>query len=145
MGILSTALTNLAAVPVGGVTSYALDSTPDALIPAQLPALVILPEWSGTWPGLEPSGFIAGDGQLSVQIAHVLLIAPVAGGLGLRGTLPPLIAAIDTYVEAMAADPTLDDALMIPLRLHVRPGVVRYAGVDYHGATFFHTWQLRLA
>ncbi|MBN2303075.1 MAG: hypothetical protein JXQ72_01270 [Anaerolineae bacterium] len=142
MGTLATALDNLTAIPVSGVTSYALDEMPDSLGSAQLPALVILPEVGGEGPGLEPSGFTAGDGELTVRVAHVLLLAPVTEGLGLRGTLPALADAIDTYVEALAGNPTLDGALLTALRCTVRAGVVRYGGIDYHGATFMHTWTL---
>ena len=77
MGVLRTALDNLAAVSVTGMTSYALEDTPDALTRAQLPALVILPELGGESPGLEANTFSAGDGQLTIEVAHVLLLEPV--------------------------------------------------------------------
>jgi hypothetical protein len=145
MGVLASALDNLAAVAVSGVTSYAPDETPDALARSQLPALVILPELAPEAPGLEPNSFSAGDGRLTVEIAHVLLLAPVTAGLGLRGSLPALAAAIDAYAEALAADPTLNGALPVALRFRVRAGVVRYAGLDYHGAVFTHTWTLHVS
>jgi hypothetical protein len=145
MGVLTTALENLAAVTVEGVTSYALAETPEALTGAQLPALVIVPELGGAWPGLEPNGFNAGAGRLTVEVAHVLLIAPVAQGAGMRGTLPALADAIDAYVTALAGDPMLNEALPRPLRFTVRAGVVRYGDVAYHGATFVHTWMLHVA
>ena len=144
MGVLRTALDNLAAVSVTGVTSYALDDTPDALTRAQLPALVILPELGGESPGLEASGFSAGDGQLTIEVAHVLMLEPVTGGLGFRGALPPVADAIDTYTAALAGDPTLDGALPVALRFRVRAGVVSYAGMEYHGAVFTHTWRLHV-
>lgn len=144
MGVLADALAYLATVDVTGVTSYALGDTPNALARAQLPALVIQPEWSGESPGIEPSIFKAGRGSLTVQVAHVLLVAPVAGGLGQRGVLPTLIDLIDAYAAAMTADPTLGGTLPTALRFSVRAGVVPYAGVDYHGATFLHTWTLYL-
>src|SRR5688572_28692387 len=43
------ALNRLGAIAVPGVTSYALDETPDTLGGAQLPALVSAPEWGGDW------------------------------------------------------------------------------------------------
>ena len=89
--MLMTALDNIAAVVVSGITSYALDETPDSLTTAQLPALVILPELSGEMPGLLPSGFSAGMGQVTAQIAHVLLVAPVAHGIGSKTLLPDLM------------------------------------------------------
>jgi hypothetical protein len=143
-GILAGALANLANVSVTGVTSYAVDETPDALARAQLPALVIMPELGGESPGLEPSGFSAGDGKLAVRVTHLLLIVPVMGGIGLRGALVDLADYIDLYVDAMAADPLLDGALATALRFSMRAGVVRYGGVDYHGAAFTHTWTLHV-
>jgi len=144
MGVFADALNQLAAVTVSGVTSYAPGETPGALTRAQLPALVIVPELGGESPGLEPNLFTAGDGQLAVEVAHVLILAPVAAGLGLRGALPALASAMDAYIEAMAAHPTLDGALPGALRLRVRAGVVRYGGLDYHGAVFTHVWTLRV-
>ncbi len=144
MGVWAAALANLAAVAVSGVTSYALDQTPEFLGGAALPALIILPELSGESPGLEPSPFAAGAGRLAAQVAHVLLLAPVASGMGQRGALPRLVDLVDGYVEAMAADPLLGGALPVALRFQVRAGVVRYGGVDYHGATFLHTWVLNV-
>lgn len=139
------ALERLSAIAVPGVTSYALGETPDALVGAQLPALVIAPEWSGDWPGLAPSGFTAGFGRLAARVAHVLLVAPVAGGAGSHAALPALAAAIDAYIAALAADPTLGGALVRPAQVRVTVGVAPYGGVDYHAATFLHEWALRLA
>jgi hypothetical protein len=144
MGVLATALDNLAAVTVSGVTSYAPDDTPDSLARAQLPALIIVPELGGESPGLEPNSFNAGDGRLTVEVAHVLLLAPITAGLGIRGALPALADAIDAYTEALAAVPTLNGALPVALRFRVRAGVVRYGAVDYHGVVFTHTWMLHV-
>jgi hypothetical protein len=144
MGVLAAALDQLAAVSVSGVTSYAPDEAPDALTRAQLPALIILPELGGESPGLEPNMFSAGDGVLTIRVAHLLLVAPVTGGIGLRGTLPLLADAIDAYADATAADPTLGGALPQALCFNVRAGVVRYAGIEYHGAVFTHTWTLHV-
>jgi hypothetical protein len=144
MGQFATALANLAAVAVSGVTSYAVEATPDALTGAQLPALIILPEVGGESPGFAPSTLAAGIGTLSVRVTHLLLIAPVAVGLGLRGALPAVIDAVDAYTEALADDPTLGGALAMALHVSVQVGVMRYAGVDYHGAAFTHTWALRV-
>jgi len=144
MGVLETALTNLASVTVPGVTSVALDDAPDRFARAQLPALVIMPEVGADSPGLQPVGFSAGDARLTVQIAHVLLAAPVTAGLGRRGALPELIALVDRYTTALAADPTLDGALPLPLTFEVQLGTVQYGGVSYYGAVFQHTWVLHV-
>ncbi|MGQ9850859.1 MAG: hypothetical protein ACUVSU_12515 [Aggregatilineaceae bacterium] len=144
MGTLSVALQNLAAVSLPGVTRIPLEATPGALARVALPALVIVPELSGESPGLEPNPFAAGAGRLTVQVAHALLLAPLAGGAGLGAALSSLTALLDAYVAALAADPTLGGALVVPLRLRLRTGVVAYGGVDYHGAVFTHTWTLQV-
>ena len=144
MGALSTALERLAAVSLPGVTSIPLETTPGALARVALPALVIVPELGGESPGLEPNPFAAGTGRLVVQVAHVLLLAPLTGGAGTGAALSSLTALLDAYVAALAADPTLGGALIAPLRLRLRTGVVGYGGVDYHGAVFTHTWTLQV-
>ena len=144
MGVLEQALANLAAVNVAGATSYALGATPERLTRAQLPALLILPDAAREAEGAQPNAFSAGDARLRVQVAHVLLSAPVAAGMGRRDAWPALIPLVDAYVEALAADATLGGALPVPLRFTVRMGVVRYGGVDYWGATFRHLWTLHV-
>jgi len=144
MGALSTALERLEAVSVSGVSSIPLAETPGALARVALPALIVVPELSGESPGLEPNPFAPGTGYLVVQVAHVLLLAPLTGGAGTGAALSALATALDAYLAALAADPTLGGVLMAPLRVRVRAGVVRYGGVDYHGAVFTHIWTLQV-
>lgn len=144
MGALSTALSRLAEVAVTGVNSLPLATTPETLARVALPALVIVPELSGESPGLEPNPFAAGSGRLTVQVAHALLLAPLTGGAGLGAVLASLVGTVDAYIAALAADPTLGGALVAPLGVRVRTGVVRYGGADYHGAIFTHTWTLQV-
>lgn len=143
MGVLGMALASLAAIEVQGVTSYALGAAPERLGRAHLPALILVPEAGGAGEGLAQAGFSAGEARLSVRIAHVLIAAPLTAGTG-RGSLPELIALIDAYAEALAADPRLGGALPLPLRFRVQIGPVRWGGIDYHGATFLHEWTLHL-
>lgn len=144
-GPLATALAALGAQTVAGVTVYALDEMPNALTGAQLPALVIVPELGGSAPGLEPNQFTAGGGQFQVEIAQLLLVAPVTSGLGGRGVLLTVAGALDGVLAALAADATLDGALQVPLTCRAQVGVVHYAGVDYHGARLTHRWQMQIA
>jgi hypothetical protein len=83
-------------------------------------------------------------GQVTAQIAHVLLVAPVVSGMGSKTLLPDLVTLIDAYVAALAGDPTLGGALALALTFTIRAGVVRYGGVEYHGAVFTHTWVMNL-
>ncbi len=144
MGVLEQALANLAAVNVAGVASYALGETPQRLTRAQLPALLIVPDAAHEAQGAQPNAFSAGDARLQVQIVHTLLSTPLAGGMGRRDAWPQLVALVDAYVEALAADALLGGALPVPLRFSVRMGVVRYGGVDYWGAVFRHMWTLHV-
>jgi hypothetical protein len=144
MGTFAQALSNLAALAVPGVTSYALADAPARLSGAQLPALLILPELSGEAPGLEPNRFSPGNGRITVQIVHALLLAPVSAGLGARGSYPALAALVDAYLTTLAADPTLGGALAVPLRAHLRWGVLRYGDLDCFGASFAHSWILQI-
>ncbi len=65
-------------------------------------------------------------------------------GLGRRGSLPDLIALVDSYVAALAADPTLSGALPLPLTFEVQLGTLHYGGVTYYGAVFLHSWVLHV-
>lgn len=144
-GTLVAALDYLGSMVVLGVHNYAPEQTPGALSGAQLPALVIAPELGGRAPGLEPNRFTANAGRLEIDVAHLLLVAPVAGGGGLRTTLRDVAVAIDSYLLTLTAAPTLGGNLPLPLRCAVRLGVVRYADIDYHGAVFIHHWVLDVA
>ncbi len=150
MGVFTTALDNLAAVEVQGVQSYPLGDTPDSLTRAQLPALILMPEAGDDSRGMhsrgmQPTGFSAGDARLSVQIAHVLIYGPAADGAGRRAALPDLVALIDDYTAALAADPKLGGALPLALTFAVRVGIVRYGGTAYYGAVFTHDWVLHVS
>lgn len=144
MGKLATALSNLAAISVQGATSYALGDTPEGLTRTHLPALVIFPEVGGASPGVQPTGFSDGDATVTTQIAHVLIYGPAAANLGRRGSLPDLVDLIDSYIEALADNPTLSGALPVPLCFTMQIGIVRYGGVEYYGVTFLHTWVLHI-
>jgi len=144
MSSLGAALDVLAAREVDGGRSYGLGATPGALSGAQLPALVIAPEWGRSAGGLEPNPFAAGHGEFTVEVVHALIVSPAAAGLGPRGALPAVVVAADAVIAALAANPDLDGTLARPLRCAVTLGIVPWAGVDYHGALFRHTWTLRI-
>ena len=139
MGALSTALAKLAALTVSGATSFALDETPGALARVQLPALIVVPELGGESPGLEPSGFSAGDGRL------------VVGGMSCTGcgdgrqrvARHRIGTAIDATIAALASDHAGRGAGR-PAARAVRAGVVSFGGADYHGVVFTHTWTLHV-
>jgi len=43
---------------------------------------------------------------------------------------------------AIAADLTLDEALLAPARVAVEAGVFAYAESDFYGCAFRHTWMM---
>ena len=151
---LRDALTRLAGLKAPGIANnYAIERLPAVLDRSQAPALLVL------LPGLqerEPSlfreqgeaftslTFSAGPRQATVRVTHLLLVAPLVAGAGLRSHLPDLVDGIDACLAAIAADVTLGDALAEPTRMRVEPGVFRYGGVDWQGCAFRHRWLLEL-
>ncbi len=144
------ALDRLAALVVAGAAhNYGLDTVPDSVNRAQLPALLVLPGepqesrlFKDRAEGFHALAF--GDGARSVTytVTHLLLVAPVAAGRGAQSHLPALIDLIDAYVATVAADVTLDGALAEPMQVKIEPGTYKYGAVVYHGCAFRHTWRM---
>lgn len=142
-----TAFTNLAAISVPGVqTSFDLDALPNTLPAADLPALApAFPEALGLLSEDE-QGFstLTYDGaawQATLHVEHVLYWSPAWSDAGLSAALPDLITAVDSYLGAISADPTLNGALDRELWIsRIVPGVVTYAGVRFYGVRFRHLW-----
>lgn len=142
-----TALTNLAGLTVAGVAhNYDVDAVPDALHRAQLPALLVLPveveNEAQPGQGFEALAFSAGARTVTYGVTHLLLVAPVSAGAGLRSHLPLLIDLIDAYFAALGDAVTLDGTLLGPARVRVEPGTFTHGEVQYHGCAFRHTWLL---
>ena len=142
-----TAFEKLAAISVTGVaTSYDLDGLPGNLPAADLPALV------PTFPARVGAGADEGAGlsaltydgaawTSALHVDHVLYWTPAWSGAGLSAVLPDLVTAIDSYLDAVGADGTLDGALDRELEImSVEPGLVEYGGVRFYGVRFRHRW-----
>ena len=148
MTLFRTALTSLSALSVTGVSNnFDLDVVPDDLSRAQLPALLVLPVeiednelLRQRGQGFEAVAFGGGPRSVTYTVTHLLLVAPVSAGRGLRSHLPLLIDLIDDYFAALGADVTLGGALLEPTQVRVEPGVFKHSDVDYHGCAFRHTW-----
>ncbi len=150
MTLFRTALTQLASFNVAGVAhNYDVDAVPDELSRAQLPALLVLPveiqddalfKQRGT--GFEAIAFSDGARTVTYTLTHLLLVAPVSAGVGLRSHLPPLIDLIDDYFAALGDDVTLGGALLEPVRVRVEPGTFAHGDLLYHGCAFRHTWLM---
>ena len=147
-----TALTTLAALNVNGVAhNYDLDTVPDDLSRAQLPALLVLPVeveddalFKQRSAGFEAVAFSGGPRTVTYTVTHLLLVAPVNAGRGLRTHLPQLIDLIDDYFAALGSDVTLGGALLEPAQVRVEPGVFEHGHAHYHGCAFRHTWLVEV-
>lgn len=149
------ALSALADMVVPGVSiSYDVDATPDHLNRGGLPALLLLPlETPATetrrlfaerGDGFESVAFSDGIRTVNFTVTHLLVVAPVSSGRGLRDHLPALIDLIDAYFGALAARVTLEGHLEEPAQVQVEPGVFAYGGVDYYGCAFRHRWVVQI-
>lgn len=150
MALFRTALTELAGLNVTGVAhNYDVDTVPDDLSRAQLPALLVLPVdveedalFRQSGGGFEAVAFADGARTVVYTATHLLLVAPVSAGAGLRSHLPLLIDLIDDYFAALGDDVTLGGTLLEPVRVRVEPGVFTHGERPYHGCAFRHTWVM---
>lgn len=146
------ALDRLALLSVPGVVaSYGVETVPDTIHRGQLPALLALPIrteadsqtlFADRGGGFEAVAFENGPRTVTYTVTHLLIVAPESAGSGLRSHLPALIDLTDAYMQALAADVTLNDALVEPARVRVEPGVFDYGEVAYVGCAFRHTWVM---
>ena len=144
------ALSQLTQLSVAGIrNNYDIDQLPEALHSPQLPALLALPIelereriFQQREDSLQLAAFSGAAKSVSYRLTHLLLVAPVDAGLGLRTHLPLLIDLVDSYSAALAADITLGDRLQLPARVSIEPGVFSYGGGEYFGCAFRHIWLL---
>ena len=152
MATFRTALTNLSALAVAGVTrNYDVDAVPDEVSRTQLPALLVLPGETDDsdvtkerGKGFEAIAFSSGAKTVTYTVTHLLLVAPVSAGRGMRSHLPGLIDLIDAYFAAFKSIVTIDGALLEPAHVKVQPGVFQYGESLYHGCAFRHTWLMEV-
>ncbi|MBI1280543.1 MAG: hypothetical protein GC179_20640 [Anaerolineaceae bacterium] len=149
---IRAALTRLASLTVSGVThNYDVDTVPDSLNRVQLPALLVLPITPPTTKitrtasdGFESIAFSSGPRTITVNVTHLLLVAPVEAGRGTRSHLPKVVDFMDAYCTTLAADPLLNNTLLEPARVKLEPGDFTYGHAAYHGCAFRHTWVIQV-
>ena len=152
MSLFRTALTNLAALSISGVhVNYDVAAVPDEISRGQLPALLVLPGdsdssslFSERGQGFQAVAFSQGPRTVTYTLTHLLLVAPVSAGKGLRSHLPLLIDLIDAYFAALSEDVTLSGALLEPVHVQVEPGTFTHGNTDYHGCAFRHRWHMEV-
>lgn len=143
-----TALSNLADLSVTGVAhNYGIESVPESLHRAQLPALLVLPIepqddslFQEGGQAFEAVAFSAGTKTVEYVTTHLLVIAPAKRGKGLREHLPLLISCIDNYFTALGTDVTLNDALEHPTNVRVEPKLYTLGDTQYIACAFRHRW-----
>lgn len=153
MATFRAALSRLAQLNVAGTRkNYGIDTLPDSLSSAQLPALLTLPIelererlFQQREDSLQTAVFSGAARSVAHRATHLLLVAPVDAGLGMRSHLPQLIELIDKYTAAIAADITLGESLSLPARVSIEPGSFRYGDQEYYGCAFRHAWQLAIS
>lgn len=152
MALFRNALTNLSnlAIP-GAVHNYDVDSVPDEIQRAQLPALLVLPGetqddalFRDRGGGFQVVAFAEGARTATFTVTHLLLTAPVSARAGSRSHLPELIDLIDEYFAALGDDLTLGGELLEPMRVTVEPGTFTHGDTLYHGCAFRHTWLMEV-
>lgn len=145
-----TALDNLATLSVSGVAhNYGIESVPDSLHRAQLPALLVLP-LEAQDDSLFQEGGRAFEGvafsnrtkTVEYVTTHLLIVAPVKRGKGLREHLPLLVTCIDNYFSALGNDVTLDDTLEHPADVRVEPTLYTLGDTQYIACSFRHRWVI---
>ncbi|MEQ8673202.1 MAG: hypothetical protein RLP44_28025 [Aggregatilineales bacterium] len=157
MGTFRAALTALAGLSVSGISANLdVDAVPDEINRGQLPALLVLPvnppknpddDETGSLFDERGSGFTAlafteSTRTVTYHVNHVLLVAPLNAGSGLRSHLPALIDLIDNYFSALGADVTLGGTLRQAAQVDVQPGIIVHGGVAYVGCRLRHEWVI---
>jgi hypothetical protein len=149
MGAFRAAMNALAALNISGIrNNYGIDTVPDDLSRAQLPALLVLPltQKDRLFPeqgrGFEAMAFSGGMKTVTYSVTHLLLAAPLTGGSGFKSNLPLLVDLIDVYFEALGANVLLNGTLLEPPQVRVEPGVFRHGTTEYFGCAFRHLWVL---
>jgi hypothetical protein len=144
------ALINLGNLTVAGIAhNYGIDALPESLSRSQLPALLVMPiDTQGDKlfreRGFAFEGIAFGSGTKTVRfvLSHLLLLAPVEKGKGMREHLSLLADCIDSYMLALAADITLSNSIEEAAEVGFEPGVYRLGQSQYYGCAFRHTWVI---
>lgn len=145
---LKTALNNLGLLNVVGIAhNYGINDLPESLSRAQLPALLVMPIDKQTDSFYQERGlaftaaaFANGTKSARFVVNHLLLLAPVKQGEGMRDHLEALADSIDAYMEAIAADLTLGGALEEAANVSIETGIFSHGTGQYYGCAFRHTW-----
>lgn len=134
--------------PVSGtIHSYDLDTIPEKLTRATIPALIMVPE-VGSEQGYRPLSFMGNSPEVVMSVSHLLLY-DFAENRDTRRVLPNLLSQVDNYVTAAKTQKFLDTqaspANQVAVNFTIDIGITNYAGIDFHSATFKHTYTIYYA
>lgn len=152
MATFRSALTYLSTLSVTDVqNNYDIDALPETLTNPQLPALLVQPIdlqddrlFKEQGQGLQTVAFSGAGKTVNYTVTHLLIVAPISNGVGIRSHLPHLVTLIDNTMSAIADDPTLNDALIEPTHVTVEPGIFTVGGREFYGCAFRHSWLMAL-
>ncbi len=152
MATFRTTLTTLSTLSVTDVqNNYDVDALPETLSNPQLPALLVQPIdtqddrlFKQEGQGLQTVAFSGAGKTVNYTVTHLLIVAPINNGVGIRSRLPQLVTLIDNYMSAIADDPTLSDDLIEPTHVTVEPGIFTIGGREFYGCAFRHSWVMGL-
>lgn len=144
------ALTNLGNLNVLGIAhNYPIEQFPENLSRSQVPALLVMPIDNQSTASFREGGqafeaiaFGAGVKTVEYLLTHLLLVAPIGAGKGMREHLPLLIDCIDNYMQALAADLLLGDSLEEAAQVRIELGIYRLGNTEYYGCAFRHRWLI---
>ena len=144
---LQSALDALATLTYPNLIHYREDALPNTLTRSDLPCLLVLPFGylsADYGHAFETIAFNGGAHIVQFSLTHLLLVAPVMSGAGMRSHLLTLIEHIDAYITTLSAHLTLGESLASPLQFSIQPNTYDYGGIRYIGCAFQHTWRVRV-
>lgn len=152
MPTFRSALTNLSNLSVTDIqNNYDVDALPDNLSNPQLPALLVMPIdlqndqlFKERGDGIQTVAFSGAGKTVYYTVTHLLIVAPISHGAGIRNHLPQVVTLIDNYMSAIASDITLNDVLIEPTHVEVEPGLFEVGNSKFYGCAFRHSWLMEI-
>lgn len=142
-GKLATALTNLAALAVTGVSAnYDVGAAPGSLVGVTLPVLIVLPQAqalrSAQFDEFAVASVTGSSAIVAYKVTHALIHSRWIAGRLPWNPAAGLDDLIDNYATAVRGNPSLSGALYVPTTYKILVSPIPWGGLLYYGARFFH-------
>jgi hypothetical protein len=136
------------ATVTGMKNSYDENAIPDILTDGQLPCLLILPE-VGVEQGYITLAQMGNAPKVTVFVTHLMLVQSTGKEPGVKRALPLITAALDNYLAAAKANPTLNTQAGPPLNqifmsFSIAVGKTPWGSTVYHSIAFKHKFEIYL-